>query len=163
MARGEPSPSGTGTQSAPRRRSLPLDPREEWVQIPVPAIISEDTFEAVQKAAHDSQYFQLAAHRAGHLFYCGGSCAVATAGSSSRPPSQPPLPHGPLLPVPAPRPGACRWAGPPLPRTACPRRRARQLRLRPGTPTARSPPSCSVPARPRWQLRPRSPTTSSAA
>ncbi len=34
-----------------------MDPREEWVQIPVPAIISEDTFEAVQKAAHDSSIF----------------------------------------------------------------------------------------------------------
>jgi site-specific DNA recombinase len=32
-------------------------PREEWVQIPVPAIISEETFEAVQKAAHDNSVF----------------------------------------------------------------------------------------------------------
>ncbi len=32
-------------------------PREEWVEIPVPAIISEDTFEAVQKAAHDNSIF----------------------------------------------------------------------------------------------------------
>ena len=32
-------------------------PREEWVEIPVPAIISEDTFEAAQKAAHDNSIF----------------------------------------------------------------------------------------------------------
>ena len=32
-------------------------PREEWVEIPVPALISEDTFEAVQKAAQDNSIF----------------------------------------------------------------------------------------------------------
>ena len=53
-------------------------------------------------------------------FYCGGSCAVATARSSSRPTEPPPLPHGPLLPVPAPPPGAGRWA-----HRRCPERRVR--------------------------------------
>ena len=32
-------------------------PREEWVQIPIPAIISEETFDAVQQAARDNAIY----------------------------------------------------------------------------------------------------------
>ncbi len=32
-------------------------PREEWVEIPIPSIIGEDTFEAVQQAARDNSAF----------------------------------------------------------------------------------------------------------
>jgi site-specific DNA recombinase len=34
-------------------------PREEWAQIPVPAIVAEETFESVQQAARDNTVFSL--------------------------------------------------------------------------------------------------------
>jgi site-specific DNA recombinase len=46
-------PPTTGRKST----RLKLRPAEEWIEIPVPAIISEDLFEAAQRVARDHSYF----------------------------------------------------------------------------------------------------------
>jgi len=46
-------PPTTGRKST----RLKLRPREEWIEIPVPAIISEDVFEAAQRVARNHSYF----------------------------------------------------------------------------------------------------------
>jgi len=57
-------------------------PREDWVQIPVPAIVSDETFEAVQQAAANNTVFSPGAPSRARSC-SGASSAVATAGSSS--------------------------------------------------------------------------------
>src|SRR6266581_2994269 len=46
-------PPTTGRKST----RLKLRPREEWIEIPVPAILSEDLFEAAQRVARNHSYF----------------------------------------------------------------------------------------------------------
>jgi site-specific DNA recombinase len=46
-------PPTTGRKST----RLRLRPREEWIEIPVPAIVSEDVFEAAQRVARNHSYF----------------------------------------------------------------------------------------------------------
>jgi site-specific DNA recombinase len=46
-------PPTTGRKST----RLKLRPREEWIEIPVPAIMSEDLFEAAQRVARNHSYF----------------------------------------------------------------------------------------------------------
>src|SRR5438270_3047567 len=46
-------PPTTGRKST----RLKLRPREEWIEIPVPAIISEDLFDAAQRVARNHSYF----------------------------------------------------------------------------------------------------------
>ena len=46
-------PSTTGRKSMLTR----LRPLQEWIEIPVPAIISEDLFEAAQRVSRDHSYF----------------------------------------------------------------------------------------------------------
>jgi site-specific DNA recombinase len=47
----------TGYDPSVGRARLTRRPREEWVLIPVPAIVSDETFEAAQQAAHDNAIF----------------------------------------------------------------------------------------------------------
>lgn len=59
-----------------------LRPREEWIEIPVPAIVSEAVFEAAQRVSRDHTYFSPRRSAPGHwllrrLVVCG-HCGVKT-------------------------------------------------------------------------------------
>ncbi len=47
----------TSFDAASGRNRQRRRPREEWIEIPIPAIVSDDAFEAVQRAAHDNSAF----------------------------------------------------------------------------------------------------------
>ena len=47
----------TSFDAALRRNRQRRRPREEWIEIPIPAIVTDDTFEAVQSAARDNSAF----------------------------------------------------------------------------------------------------------
>ena len=78
---------GTARTRATTRPSggpaLARRPREEWVLIPVPAIVSDRTFEATQQAARDNAIFSPRGQSPARSC-SGASCAVATAGSRKR-------------------------------------------------------------------------------
>jgi site-specific DNA recombinase len=119
------------------RNRQTLRPREEWIEIPIPAIIDEDTFDAAETRARDNSIYSprrtepdtFLLRRLLRCAGCGGQARLPS-GSSRRD-------NNPLLPLPASRSVACRWRRPSLPRTARPSRRTRCLRVRPDTPAAR--------------------------
>ena len=135
----------TGTAPTPRydpalgRNRQTLRPREEWVEIPIPAIIDDDTFDAVQHKARDNSAYSprrtepetFLLRRLLRCAHCGVKLVCHRARRAPR--------HHPLLPLPPPRPLAGRRRRAPLPRTTSPSRRTRQLRLRPDPPAARPP------------------------
>src|SRR6266498_4076813 len=57
-------------------------PREEWVEIPIPPIVGEETFEAVGRAARDNAVFSPVGPSPTRSC-CAGWCAAAPVGSSS--------------------------------------------------------------------------------
>jgi hypothetical protein len=56
-----------------------LRPREDWIPVPVPAIISEETFEAAQRVKRDNSVFSPRRTTAGLGSCAGWSCAAAAA------------------------------------------------------------------------------------
>ena len=115
------------THQAPR-------PREEWVTIACPAIVSEDLFEAAGRGLAGQQQLEPASFRARHL----AAASSRQLRHLPRAPRRPPCPTPrrrlhPLLLLPQPRHASCRGRRRVLPRTSRTRRRARCLRIRAGS------------------------------
>ena len=108
-------------------------PAEEWVLIPVPPIIDERTFTAASKTMMDNFELESTASRTRPMAAQRPCQVRLVRGRDQRPPHARPQRHlAPLLLLPQPRPDPRRRRRPALPGTQHPRRRAGQLRVRPG-------------------------------
>ena len=112
-------------------------PREEWITIPVPAIIDPDTFARAQQVRRENPKWSPRGDRARALAAARADRVRPLPGRLQLPQDARPQRHlPPLLLLPQPRHPARRRRTPALPRAQHPRRRARRLRLRPGPPRA---------------------------
>lgn len=73
----QPPPSRAPTTGRKSTRNR-LRPPEEWIEIPVPAILSEEVFDAAQRVARDHSYFSPRRRQPGHwllrrLVVCGAA------------------------------------------------------------------------------------------
>lgn len=129
----------TVAASGPGRRTRQVPrPREEWIAIDCPPLITDEQFQAASRVAHDNSKWSPRRAEPGTFLLKGlvkcGVCKVGT-NAHKMPWSQRHL--APLLLLPQPRPAARRRRGAPVSRTQHPRRCPRRVRLRPGTSRAR--------------------------
>ena len=124
----DPRPGG-GTRQRPRSK-------DEWITIPVPAIVSEEVFEAAEQVGGRNAYFSPRRTTPGLFLAARAGAMRPLSNRGGLPPATQEQPQSrrrmePLLLLPPPRSRPRRRRRSPLPRTGHSSRRPGQLRLRP--------------------------------